>query len=244
MSFLDVRIIPIFTDNYVFVIARADSKTCVVIDPGGADPVQDYLIEQGLTLEAILLTHHHPDHIGGALKLKEIWNVPVYAPKKNKVQIPFATDFVTEGQSIKLFSGDLNLQTLELAGHTLGHIGFFEPQKKWLFSGDVLFGLGCGRLFEGSFSQGYESLQRIKSLPDETLVYCTHEYTEANLRFCKGLTQNKSELDAYEEILKQKRAADLPSVPLNLGIEKRVNPFLFADNLERFTFLRDLKNRS
>ena len=244
MSFLDVRIIPIFTDNYVFVTVRADSKTCVVIDPGDAAPVQNFLIDQGLTLEAIVLTHHHPDHIGGALKLKEIWNVPVYAPKKNKIQISFATDFVVEGQSLQLLSGDLNLETLELSGHTLGHVGFFEPHKKWLFSGDVLFGLGCGRLFEGTFAQGYESLQRIKSLPDETLVYCTHEYTEANLRFCKSLTQGTPELDAYEELLIQKRAVHLPSVPLNLGIEKRVNPFLFADNLERFTYLRDLKNRS
>lgn len=244
MSFLDVRIIPIFSDNYVFVIVRADSKNCVVVDPGDAYPVQDFLIQQGLTVEALLLTHHHPDHIGGALKLKEIWNVPVYAPKKNKAQIPFATDFVVESQSIKLLNGDLNLETLELPGHTLGHVAFFEPHKKWLFSGDVLFGLGCGRLFEGTFAQGYESLQRIKALPHETLVYCTHEYTESNLRFCKSLTQSSPELETYEELLKQKRAANLPSVPLNLGIEKTVNPFLSADNLERFTFLRDLKNRS
>lgn len=244
MSAIDVQILPIFTDNYVFVITRADSKTCVVVDPGDAAPVHDYLIAQDLTLEAIILTHHHPDHIGGALKLKDIWKVPVFAPLKNKVQIPFATDYVIEGQSIKILDGDLNLETLELPGHTLGHVGFFEPNKKWLFSGDVLFGLGCGRLFEGTFAQGFESLQRIKYLPNETLVYCTHEYTGSNLRFCKTISQNTPELDTYEKLLIQKRTANMPSVPLNLGIEKRVNPFLFADNLERFTFLRDLKNRS
>lgn len=251
MSSLDVRMLPIFDDNYVFLIIHPDSKTCVVVDPGDAEPVQEYLTAQGLTLETILLTHHHLDHIGGARNLKEHWKVPVYAPQKNQTQIPFATDFVVDGQSLTMLNGNLQLEILELAGHTLGHIAFFEPRKNWLFSGDVLFGLGCGRLFEGTFAQGYESLKRIKNLPNETLVYCTHEYTESNLRFCKSLTPTESpafskrinEFKTYENLLRQKRDAHLPSVPLNLGIEKAVNPFLLAEDLEQFTFLRDLKNR-
>lgn len=243
MSSLDVKLLPIFNDNYVFVIVRSDSKACVVVDPGDAQPVQDYLQKQNLILEAILLTHHHDDHIGGALELKEQWNIPVYAPLKNKTQIPFATNFLVEGDSLSLLGENLKLQVSELPGHTLGHIAFFEPHKKWLFSGDVLFGLGCGRLFEGTFAQGYESLQRIKTLPNETRVYCTHEYTESNLRFCKSLNLS-NELSIYEEQLFKARNAGLPSVPLNLGIEKTVNPFISAENLERFTYLRDLKNRS
>lgn len=244
MSFLDVQLLPIFNDNYVFMITRPKSKTCVVIDPGDAHPVQQYLIEHKLTLEAIILTHHHPDHIGGALELKEQWNIPVYAPLKNLLQIPFATDFVVEGNSLVLLNKDLNLETLELPGHTLGHVAFFERGKNWLFSGDVLFGLGCGRLFEGTFLQGFDSLQRLKNLPSETRVYCTHEYTEANLHFCKSLNQNTNDLKSYEDALLQKRAVNIPSVPLNLGIEKTTNPFLLAKDLEQFTFLRDLKNRT
>lgn len=244
MSFIDVQLLPIFNDNYVFMITRPESKNCVVVDPGDADPVRIFLTKHDLTLEAVLLTHHHPDHIGGALELKEQWNIPVYAPLKNKLQIPFATDFVVEGQFLALLNEDLNLEILELPGHTLGHVAFFECSKNWLFSGDVLFGLGCGRLFEGTFAQGFASLQRIKGLKDETLVYCTHEYTEANLRFCKNLKLNSNDLINYENLLMQKRADRLPSVPLNLGREKAVNPFLLAKDLKQFTFLRDLKNRT
>jgi hydroxyacylglutathione hydrolase len=251
MTSLDVRLIPILDDNYVFFIVRADSKSCVVVDPGEAQPVLDFLVKQNLILEAILLTHHHPDHTGGVLALKERFKIPVYAPLKNKLQIPYATDYVVEGQKLSLINGHLELNTFELPGHTLGHVAYFESYNNWLFSGDVLFGLGCGRLFEGTFAQAYESLKRIKNLPHETLVFCTHEYTEANLRFCKSLTavespafsKRASELSAYEQLLIQKRNANLPSVPLNLGVEKEVNPFLLAENIEQFTFIRDLKNR-
>lgn len=243
MSSLEVIMIPIFNDNYVFVIRHTDLKTCVVVDPGDAKPVQDYLSKHKLTLEAILLTHHHDDHIGGALELKEHWNVPVYAPLKNKTQISFATNYLVDKDSLSLLRNNLNLKVSELPGHTLGHIAYFEPNEKRLFSGDVLFGLGCGRVFEGTFAQAFESLQTIKSLPDETLVYCTHEYTETNLRFCKKL-ESTDQLSNYENSLMKKRNAHLPSVPLSLEVEKNVNPFLVAQDLERFTFLRELRNRS
>ncbi|MBC7466968.1 MAG: hydroxyacylglutathione hydrolase [Bdellovibrio sp.] len=243
MTSLDVRLLPIFDDNYVFFITRPESKTCVVVDPGDAAPVQDYLEKHGLTLQAILLTHHHNDHIGGALELKQRWNVPVYAPLKNQAQIPFATDYLSEGQRVSLLDGQFNLEVLELPGHTLGHIAFFERERKWLFSGDILFGLGCGRLFEGTFEQGFETMQRVKALPDETLVYCTHEYTEANLRFCKRLPAF-ADLKSYEDTLVSKRRAGQPSVPLKLDTEKAVNPFLLAADVERFTELRKLRNQA
>lgn len=242
MNSLQVKLISIFNDNYVFVITDLNSKKCVVVDPGESDSVETFLNQHQLKLEAIILTHHHDDHIGGALELKTNWKVPVFAPKKNQSQIPFATDYVIEGQLISLLDKHLNLNVIELPGHTLGHVAYYDKNQHWLFSGDVLFGLGCGRLFEGTFEQGFESLQRIKQLPDETLVYCTHEYTEANLQFCKKLS-NAVDLSNYEKSLMQLRQNNLPSVPLNLGIEKKVNPFLIAESAEDFTQVRKLRNQ-
>ncbi len=241
-SHITVQIIPILDDNYVFLIVRTDSNTCVVVDPGDAQPVQDYLKQQGLTLEAIVITHHHHDHVEGMPELKEYWKVPVYAPLKNKLQIPLATNYVAEGQCLNFLDGELKLDVIELPGHTLGHIAFFDKQQKWLFSGDVLFGLGCGRLFEGTFEQGYESLQRIKQLPEETLIYCTHEYTESNLQFCKKAIPSGNFKD-YEDELSKKRNVGKPSIPLNLKVEKTLNPFLSAKDVEQFTEIRKLRNR-
>jgi hydroxyacylglutathione hydrolase len=243
--------LPIFDDNYVFFIVRTDSKTCVIVDPGSDFEVDQFLRAHGLKLEAILLTHHHDDHIGGAYTLKEKWNVPVYAPLKNKTEIPFATHYVSEGEEVSFLQDELTLDVIELSGHTHGHVGFVDRKRAWLFSGDVLFGLGCGRLFEGTFEEGYKSLQKIKKLADNTLVYCTHEYTESNLRFCKTLSPTESPelfdrldiLRLYEEQLIEKRRSHLPSVPLRLAMEKSINPFLLAPDLVRFKKLRELKNQ-
>lgn len=246
---LRVELLPIFEDNYVFVLVDETQREALVIDPGEASCVQDYLSEHNLSLKGILLTHHHNDHIGGVRTLQNIFSIPVYAPLKNKHQIPFADHYVHEGDTISL--GNLSFSVLELPGHTLGHIAYWQPEKKWLFSGDVLFGLGCGRLFEGTYQQMYESLQRIKELPPETLIYCTHEYTEMNLQFCKMLsnlddspiTGDDENLEIYQNELIHRRSMELPSVPLKLHIEKRVNPFLLARSLQQFTYLRELRNK-
>lgn len=246
---LRVELVPIFEDNYVFIIIDETLKHAVIIDPGECNAIKDYLQTKELTLKGILITHHHKDHIGGARELKEFFKAPVYAPFKNMNQIPFAEHFVKEGDKVSM--GNFSFSVMELPGHTLGHVAFWSPQEKWLFSGDVLFGLGCGRLFEGTYEQMYQSLQRIKALPSETLVYCTHEYTEANLQFCKMLstfddspiTGDDEYFDIYENELIHRRALKLPSVPLKLFIEKKVNPFLLARNVEQFTYLRDLRNK-
>lgn len=245
-----VELIPIFEDNYVFVLVDSESQEALVVDPGESSATKAYLQENDLKLKGILLTHHHNDHIGGAENLKKHFGAPVWAPLKNKSQIPFADTYVKDGDVVE-FDG-LRFEVMALPGHTIGHVAFFSPLRRWLFSGDVLFGLGCGRLFEGTPEQGYESLQKVKSLPAQTLVYCAHEYTETNLQFCKMLSMfddapimgGDEDLELYENELTNKRGMNLPSVPLKLFIELKVNPFLLAKNVQQFANLRDLRNRN
>lgn len=244
-----VELLPIFEDNYVFMLIDDSNRQVVAVDPGESEAVSEFLQESGLQLAGILLTHHHNDHIGGVRRLREKHGAPVYAPLKNKMQIGEAEHWVKEGDEISI--GAMKFNVMELPGHTLGHVAFYSPEMKWLFSGDVLFGLGCGRLFEGTYEQMYESLQRIKNLPAETLVYCTHEYTEQNLMFCKMLsnldnspiTGDDEDLEMYENQLLNRRSIGLPSVPLKLSIESKVNPFLLAHSVAQFTYLRELRNK-
>ncbi len=249
-SQLRVELIPIFDDNYVFVLIDSKNQEALVVDPGESLATKNFLKEKNLKLRGILLTHHHNDHIGGAENLKKEFQAPVYAPLKNKNQIPFADIYLSDGERIEF--GTVNFEILALPGHTIGHIAFWNAEKRWLFSGDVLFGLGCGRLFEGTPDQAYKSLQRIKALPAQSLVYCTHEYTEANLQFCKMLGMyddapilgGDEDLELYENELRGKRELGLPSVPLKLFIELKVNPFLLAKDVPQFAHLRELRNKN
>lgn len=243
-----VELLPIFEDNYVFVLVNPANNEALAIDPGEPKRLLQFLEEKKINLKGILLTHHHNDHIGGVKDLKAKLQVPVWAPLKNKHQIPDATHYVEEGHSFDVAS--FKFSVMELPGHTLGHVAYWASENRWLFSGDVLFGLGCGRLFEGTPEQAYASLGRLKKLPAETLVYCTHEYTETNLRFCKmlssmddsPLTGDDETLELYENELLNKRSMGLPSVPLKLSIEMKVNPFLLAHNVRQFANLRELRN--
>lgn len=244
-----VELVPIFTDNYVFILINEDRKSCVVVDPGSAPEVTSYLRKHQLSLSGVLLTHHHNDHIGGVQELLRDFPAPVFAPLKNKNQIPYAQHYVQDKDRVRL--EDFSFEVIELPGHTLGHVAFWQEQKKWLFSGDVLFGLGCGRLFEGTYEQAYNSLQKIKSFPNDSLIFCTHEYTEQNMLFCQMLSANDNapltgddeDLELYANELHNKRSLSLPSVPLKLGIEKKVNPFLLTNSVEHFTYLRELRNK-
>jgi hydroxyacylglutathione hydrolase len=221
---------------------------CVVVDPGSSDEVISYLKQHQLELESILITHHHWDHIDGLAALQACTErpIPVYAPSKNKAQVSQATQYVNEGDRVEAIG--LSFLVRELPGHTLGHIAYYAEELKWLFSGDVLFGLGCGRLFEGTFEQQFTSLNKIKNLGAGVKVFCTHEYTERNLAFCKDvlLPQNKlvnaAALQAYEKGLTELRSQQKPSVPLELSEEMKCNPFLIAHNLEEFTEIRQLRN--
>lgn len=241
MAPLQVDLLPAFSDNYIFSIVNTITKECIFVDPGTLDGIPDYVRKNGLTPIGVLLTHHHNDHIGGVQDLLKHWRVPVYAPRTNKAQIPFATNWIVDQDIVVL--ADFTFVVMELPGHTLGHVGYFNADHNWLFSGDVLFGLGCGRLFEGTFEQGFESLQRIKALPASTSVYCAHEYTQSNLRFCKTLDSQPGELREYEEDLLKKRSQDLPSVPLHLKKEMGCNPFLLARNVSEFREVREKRNK-
>jgi len=180
---LSVLTIPAFKDNYLWLIH--DGVHAAVVDPGEAKPVLAALKEHGLRLTAILLTHHHADHIGGVPELLQHYQVPVYGPRNESIAT--VTLPVGEGKQIDVPGLALRVSVLDVPGHTMGHIAYVRrnPGAAWLFCGDTLFGAGCGRLFEGTPRQMMQSLEKFAALPDETLVYCAHEYTLSNLRFAR-----------------------------------------------------------
>ncbi|MBC7421212.1 MAG: hydroxyacylglutathione hydrolase [Bdellovibrio sp.] len=240
---MNCELIPIFDDNYVFVIIDDDHQCAVVIDPGEASAVTKFLLEKKLKLSAILLTHHHHDHIGGVEELKNKFACEVYAPLKNKNQISNANYYVAEAQRITI--NQLTFEVKELPGHTLGHVAYWLEKQAWLFSGDVIFGLGCGRLFEGVPAQMFESLSWIKTLPAETKIFCTHEYTQTNLEFTKSILTKAefADLVSLADLKKYEDSLKIPSVPLLLSTQRNLSLFLQTKNLEQFTKLRQLRNQ-
>lgn len=251
MSLYRYHLIPVFTDNYIFVLENTDLKSCAVVDPGSAKEVIQFLADHSLKLETVLITHHHWDHIDGLAELlasqkSAVPSIKCFAPAKNKKEISQATSYVSEGDFVEAIG--LRFEVMELPGHTIGHIGYFAPETSWLFSGDVLFGLGCGRLFEGTAEQQFDSLGKIKKLSPAAKVFCTHEYTERNLSFCKqillpnGLPPNPADLKIYEDHLLQLRSQGKPSVPLALAEELKCNPFLLAKDVREFTDIRLMRN--
>ncbi len=214
--------IPAFSDNYIWAISHQGQ--CVVVDPGDAAPVERFLNENGLNLAAILVTHHHPDHVAGIATLTRDRNIPVYGPARES--IPCMTDPLGEGQQITLDAIDLSLTVMEVPGHTLGHIAYYSEAHGWLFCGDTLFAGGCGRLFEGTPSQMYTSLHRLAELPAQTLVYCTHEYTRANLEFALAVTPEDQRVEARLAAVVAAREEGQITLPTTIAEECRTNPFL------------------
>ena len=235
-----VELISTLHDNYIFLIINCDQKNAIIVDPGEANQVIKVLDQMQLEPLAILITHHHADHTNGVHILNEKFQLPTYTSIINKDLIK-ASHYLVDEQEIEI--GSFVIQIIDLPGHTLGHNAYWIKKYNWLFSGDVIFGLGCGKLFEGSFEQAFKSLQKIKSLPDETQIYCSHEYTEKNLDFCKSLNiKNTNDFYSYSKKLYKKRKLMLPSVPLSLSLEKMVNPFLMCENVETFARLRKLRD--
>ena len=220
---LDVEPIPAFDDNYIWLLREADRVGVAVVDPGDADPVIARLRNQGLELAAILITHHHQDHIGGVADLLAHWpDALVTAPKDRRIAA--ATRVVGEGDSVSIPGFETRFDVIEVPGHTSTHIAYLADGA--LFCGDTLFAAGCGRVFDGTFEQLAESLRRISALPPGTLCYCAHEYTLANLGFAAWVEPHSAALAERTAQAKRLRAAGEPTVPSRLALELATNPFL------------------
>jgi hydroxyacylglutathione hydrolase len=223
---LNVRPVRAFADNYIWLITSPrDAGRLVAVDPGDAAPVLSELQRSGASLAAILLTHHHPDHVGGVPELKRHWDVPVVGP--DDPRIAHRTLTVRDGERCELPDLGLSFEILAVPGHTLSHIAFFGHGA--LFCGDTLFSAGCGRMFEGTPPQMNASLTRLANLPAETRMYCGHEYTAANLRFAVTVDPSNGPALEYQAEVARLRAADEPSLPSTVGRERQVNPFLRCD---------------
>lgn len=222
MAGLRVLAVPAFEDNYLWLIH--DGVHAAVIDPGDAGPILTALAAQHLSLVAILLTHHHADHVGGVAELLQRHAVPVYGPRHEAID--GVTVALSEGDTVTVSELDLSFKVLDVPGHTSGHIAYLAASNGWLFCGDTLFGGGCGRLFEGSPAQMVQSLDKLAALPAHTAVYCAHEYTLGNLRFAHELEPGNRALQ--QRILHDQatRANGQPTIPSTIGLERETNPFL------------------
>jgi hydroxyacylglutathione hydrolase len=224
-SMMNVQIVPIaaFSDNYLWLVVRGGRAA--VIDPGDPAPVRRELARRGLTLAAILVTHHHGDHVGGVAALAQDGGAPVYGPRSE--DIAARTRAVGEPDHIDVLG--LQWQVLDVPGHTRGHIAFHVAAAQALFCGDTLFGAGCGRLFEGTPAQMLASLDKLAALPPSTRVYCAHEYTLSNLRFALAAEPANPALQARQQRCTAQRERGEPTLPSTLGEELATNPFMRCD---------------
>ena len=216
--------IPAFDDNYIWLIKDSQSSRCIVVDPGDAAPVLEVIASQNLTIEAIIITHHHNDHIGGVEKLMmDNPETKIFS----KEPLFENANLVDEGDTIAFFDGRLSFKVWQVAGHTLDHVAYFNEQM--LFCGDTLFSAGCGRVFEGTHQQMFDALSRLASLNEETKVYCAHEYTQNNLIFALHVDPHNMELINYIKSVSKARQQGLATIPTTIKCEKLINPFLRCD---------------
>lgn len=217
-----IEAIPAFQDNYIWVIH--DDHYAVAVDPGEADGLLAWLDEHDLRLAGLLLTHHHPDHVGGVDAVRDRHAVPAWGPAD--ARMPTGVQAVGENDTVEVPELELAFRVLEVPGHTRSHIAFHEPERQWLFSGDTLFSVGCGRTFEGTAQEMQASLDKLAALPGDTRMYCGHEYTRANCRFALQIEPDNAELVARAEAVDALREAGGITLPSTLGQERATNPFL------------------
>lgn len=245
--------VPALNDNYIWVLAD-NQKQCIIVDPAEAEPVLEIITQKHLTPVAILLTHHHNDHTGGVEEiLNKFTTLPVFGSKETANK--GTTELVEDGDNIII--NQFNFHIISLPGHTLEHIAFY--QAPYLFCGDTLFSAGCGRIFEGTPNQMYQSIQKIAALPDDTQICCAHEYTLSNLKFAHHIWPENEAITQYLQKITQMRDKHQPTVPTTLKTERKINIFLQCDNQQLqkklqvniqnpplraiFTLLRQLKDQ-
>lgn len=228
MTALEIIQIPVFDDNYIYLIHDPKSKETAVVDPALSEPVLEILSNKGWDLNFIINTHHHFDHVGGNLELKEATGCTIVGSAKDVERIPGIDVEVAEGDTFSL--GGHVAQVFDVPGHTRAHIAYWFKDANALFCGDTLFSMGCGRLFEGSPQDMWSSMQKFNQLPDETLIYCAHEYTSSNGLFALSIDANNPALKKRMAEVDKLRSEDQPTVPSLLGEEKLVNPFLRAND--------------
>lgn len=253
---LKVLPIPALRDNYIWVIH--DEHAAAVVDPGEAQPIVAWLNNRGMRLSAILVTHHHDDHVAGVASLVALHGCPVYGPGDEGIVT--VSRPVGDGDRIELAAPAARFQVISVPGHTRGHLAYHGHGH--LFCGDTLFSCGCGRLFEGTAAQMYRSLMRLSALPEDTRICCAHEYTLANIAFAREVDPSNRELETWAEEALRLRSSGRPTLPVRLGRELKVNPFLrcngpelriaaehwsgrlLQDPSEVFATLREMKNRA
>lgn len=237
---MQIHIIPILKDNYAYLLRFDDGKTAIV-DPGEAQPVIDFLGNHGIEkLDLIINTHHHGDHVAGNGALMERYGCIIAAPEKEAEKIGDVTIMLSENTPLDF--GGARARIFETPGHTLGGVCLYFESAKALFSGDTLFSMGCGRLFEGTAEVMWESFQKIAALPDDTLIYPGHEYTLSNAQFCAYAESDNFDIIQRLHEARQLREKDQPTIPVTLGVEKKTNVFLRAGSADRFGELRKLKD--
>lgn len=225
---LEVHALPALSDNYIYLLRDSKSHKVVAIDPGDAKVVKKYLAKKNWQLHEIWNTHHHYDHTGGNLELKKEYSCKISGPHPGLKAIPGIDECLTEQNKLTL--GDYQVRTIETPGHTAKALSFFVEDFNWLFCGDTLFSLGCGRLFEGTAKQLWTSLEKIKQLPEETKVYAAHEYTEQNCLFSLKVDPQNPDLKGKHKWIQKKSLNNEATLPSLLETELKTNPFLRTDN--------------
>ena len=237
---MKIQIIPCLQDNYSYLIIDEESNIACVVDPSEADPIIEYLENTQIKLKFILNTHHHYDHVGGNQKLKEKFGASVIGYEGDKERIP-GIDIMVNDQETWIYK-NFEAKIIHIPGHTLGHICFYFHKDEFVFTGDTLFSLGCGKIFEGTYTQMFNSLMKLKELPQNTKVFCGHEYTLQNSKFCIVHDENNKNLKTKINDIKIKLEAGLSTIPSTIKDELECNIFLRSSNLETFSKLRDLKD--